>query len=252
MANKVNVEKFLNLLQKATQNWSIPNVRATFTTDTVKVRMKGAGSLLIIDAENDIISGIKSTDEWEMNFQDTVKNVKAYLSIIIPDDDGMADITMRNEKIIIKSGNQKTQCFFCSEQIPSISIKDKPKALGDEVVEFEVDDDFISAYNLVKKVAGSFNKVYFGVEEGYLFIEAGDRTSPHTNNMSIRLQECEFDDMFVCFNYKSLNDIMTIINGDAYDYKFRLGYIPGRNSGLVSFCLNEQESYYLLSLRENV
>ena len=251
MANKVHVEKFLNLLQKATLNWSIPHVRVIFTADVYKVQMSGSNALVVLDGPNDMITGIRSTDEWEMNFQDCVKNVKAYLSIILPDDEGFADITMRDEKIIIKSGNQKTQCFFCSENIPAVSTKREPKTMGDIVVDFEVDEEFVSAYNLVKKVAGGFGKMYFGVENGHLFIEAGDRTSPHTNNMLIKLQEVEFDDIFVCFDFKSLNDIMMLLNGDAYESKFCLGYLPQRRSGLVSFTLND-DHFYLMSLRENI
>ena len=119
MANKVNVVKFLNLLQKATLNWSIPHVRVSFKKDAFHVGMKGSNSLLILDGDNDVITGIKTTDDWEMNFQDAVKNVKAYLSIIVSDDDGMADIQMKDEKIIVKSGNQRTNCFFCADNIPS-------------------------------------------------------------------------------------------------------------------------------------
>ncbi len=252
MANRVHVEKFIKLLQKATLNWSIPHVRVYFTKDTYRVGMKGSNSLLILRGENDIITGISETDEWEMNFQDAVKNVKAYMSIILPDEDGMAAIMMRDEKIIIKSGNQKTQCFFCSDAIPSIFTKDGPKTIGDEVVNFEIEEEFITAYSLIKKVAGGFGKVYFGVQNGRLFIEAGDRTSPHTNNMLMLLQESSHDDMFVCFDYKSLNDIMTLINGDAVDFTFRLGFMPARGSGLVSFTKDGVETYYLLSLRENV
>lgn len=249
--NKVNVEKFINLLQKATLNWSIPHVRVTFKNDTYRVGMKGSNSLLILSGENDIITDISGTDEWEMNFQDAVKNVKSYLSILLPDDNGLADITMRDEKIILKSGNQKTNCFFCADNIPTTFDREGPRQEGDDVVDFEIDAEFVTAYNTIKKVAGSFGKVYFGVEDYHFFIEAGDRTSPHTNNMKISLQEVGHPDMFVCFDFKSLNDVMTLINGDAYDFRFRLGYLPQRNSGLVSFKKGTSEVYYLLSLREN-
>jgi hypothetical protein len=254
MGNKVHVEKFLKLLQKATLNHSIENVRMTFTKDIYKVGMKGANSLLILKGENDIITGIKSTDEWEMNFQDVQKNLKNYLSIIIPDEDGYANIIMSDSKLTVNSGNQNTRCFFCSDNIPATFTKDGPKSTGEQVVNFEIDDEFITAYNLIKKVAAQFKKVYFGVEDGKLFIEAGDRTNAHANNMTITLQDTDFDDMFVCFDYKGLMDVMTLINGDAYDFYFRIGYLPNRNSGLMSFTKgddNNNETYYLLSLREN-
>ncbi len=252
MENRVHIEKFIELLQKATLNWSIPHVRVTFAKNHYKVGMKGSNSLLLLSGENDIITGISDTDEWEMNFQDAIKNIKAYISIVIPDDDGFADIQMKNEKIIIKSGNQKSQCFFCSDTIPTIFSKDGPNSIGDEVVNFMIDDEFIVAYNTVKRVASGYKKIYFGVQDGHFFIEAGDRTSPHTNNVLMTLQETDMSDMFVCFEYKSLNDIMKLIIGDAYNFSFRLGYLPSRSSGLVSFIKEGSEVYYLLSLRENV
>lgn len=251
MANKVNVDKFLKLLQKATLNWSIPHVRVSFTQAEYRVGMKGSNSLLLLSGPNDIITGISGTDDWEMNFQDADKTVKSYLSIIIPDDEGLADIQMKDEKIIIKQGKQKAQCFFCADTIPTIFTKDGPRELGDEVTQFEVDDEFTITYSVIKKVASTFKKVYFGVEGGKMFMEAGDRTSPHTNNLLMTLQESDNDDMFVCFDFKSLNDIMTLINGDATEFKFRLGYLPARNSGLISFTKEGMETYYLLSLREN-
>jgi len=250
MANKVHVIKFLNLLQKATLNWSIPHVRISFSKDTYRVGMNGGNAKLFLNGVNDIITGIPSADEREMNFQDAVKNVKAYLSIILPDADGFADIQIKDEKIIIKSGNQKTQCFFCSSHIPTVFDK-MPKDIGNEIVNFDIDEEFVTAYSLIKKVAGGFGKVYFGVDDGSLFMEAGDRTSPHTNNMTIKLQESPSDDMFVCFDFKSFNDIMTLMGNDAYNFSFRLGYQPLRKSGLISITKGEEEIYLLVSLREN-
>jgi len=252
MANKLHVANFLNLLQKSTMNWSIPHVRMKFKEKSFRVGMKGSNAILILNGDNNIITDIKSTDEWEMNFQDTVKNVKSYLSIVQPDEEGFANIEMKDEKMVIKSGNQKVQCFFCADNIPTVFDKDGPKSEGDEVIEFDIDEEFVSSFNIIKKVASSFGKVYFGVEDNQFFIEAGDRTSPHTNNMKMSLREVTHQDMFVCFDYKCVNDVMTLINGDAYDFKFRLGYIPTKNSGLISFKNEDSEKYYLLSLRENI
>ena len=45
---------------------------------------------------------------------------------------------------------------------------------------------------------------------------------------------------------------MTLINGDATDFKFRLGYIAQSSGGMASFIKSDDtEKYFVLSRREN-
>lgn len=251
--NKINIPMFQDLLKKSTLNYSIDNVGMVFKKDTFKVGMKGDNSILIIKGANDCISGIAETDEWALNFNGPVKNVKAYFDLAVPDDNEEASITMKDEKMIMQAGNQKSQMFFCSSHLISGFEGDGPKIEGDTVCEFSLNDTFMDAYNVIKKVAGSFGKVYFTVEDNILYIQATDMTNSFANGLKIEIGESEFDDVNVCLDFKTLNNIMVILNGDYLDFTFRIGYVKRSDGGLISFIKGDgTEKYYQLSQIENL
>lgn len=253
MPNKVNVYKFLDLLQKSTLNYSIDNVGMNFLQNGYTVGMKGSNCIIILKGDNDIISDVKKNDTWCLNFYEPVKNVKSYFDLIEPDENEQADITMKNEKVIIKSGRQKSQLFFCSEHLITSFTGDGPKINGDEICEFQLNDDFIDTYTTIKKIAGSFGKIYFSVENGTLFMEATDKQNSFSNGMKIDIGKSDYDDVLICLDFKNFNNVMTLLNGDYEDFTFRIGYVVKSQGGLVSFIRNdESEKYYLTSIRENV
>jgi hypothetical protein len=255
MANKVNVGGFLNILQKATLNYSIDNVGMNFSQNNYNMGMKGSNCIVILKGDNDIISGIKKNDTWCLNFYEPIKNVKSYFDIIDPDENDQANIIMKNEKVIIKSGKQKSQLFFCSEHLITSFTGNGPKTNGDKICEFQINDAFIDAYSTIKKIAGSFGKIYFSVEKTNLFMEATDKQNSFSNGMKIEIgkSDYDYDDFLICFDFKNFNNVMTLLNGDWENFIFRIGYVVKSQGGLISFIKNdENEKYYLTSIRENI
>ena len=252
MKNKVNIPIMLDLLRKSTCNYSIDSVCLTFDVDKYNVGMRGTNCIIMLNGENDVISGIKDSDTWELNFSDPSKNVKTYFDLIIPDEDGNADITMKEEKIILKSGNQKSNLFFCSDTLVSRFDGSGPKTIGDELFETVIDQELIDTYSLIKKVASSFGKIYFSVKDGKLFMEGTDKTNSFSNGMSMEIGDSDYTDVDLCFEFKTFNNFMTLINGDFADFTIRVGYIKKNNGGMISLINDDKsEVYYLLSTREN-
>ena len=252
--NKVNITYFLDLLRKSTCNYSIDNVKMVFGKDYYKVGMRGNGCIILLNGENDIISNIKNNDEWELMFSNVSKNVKTYFDLIIPDENGEADIIPKEEKIILKSGNQRSNLFFCADVAVDTFDGNGPKQSGDEVYQTQLDQGFIDTYALIKKVSASFGKIYFSVKDGVFNIEATDKTNPYNNGMKIALGDVsDCDDIDICFEFKTFNNIMTLINGDFEDFTFRLGYVPKNNGGMISLVKSDNsERYYIISIRENI
>ena len=249
--NKINVTKFQELLQKATCNFSIDNVGITFTKENYHTGMKNNNSIVIIDNDNDIIKGIGKNDEWVLNFYDPIKNVKTYFSLIEPDEEDEVDIQMKNDKIIIQSGKQKSQLFFCSEHLISSFNGTGPKTNGEEVCSFKIDDEFLYTFETVKKIASTFGKIYFTVENGILFMEGTDKTNSFSNGIKIEIGKSDYEDVTICYDFKTFNNIITIINGDYEDFTFRIGYVKKSGGGLISIINDsEKEKYYILSMRE--
>ena len=251
--NKINLLEFQNLLRKATLNFSMDNVGINIKSDTYRVGMRNSNAIVILNGSNNIISGIAPTDTWGLNFSEPQKNVKSYFDLIIPDENNEATIEMKNEKLIVKSNTQKINLFFCSDHLISRFDREGPKVDGDTVFEFVITQDFVDTFNLVKKVAGGFGKIYFTIEDGIVNIETTDKTNTFANGMKMVIGSTEYNDVSVCFDFKSINNVMTLLNGDATEFTIRLGYIPSSMGGAASFIKSDgSEKYYLLSMRENV
>ena len=251
--NKVNLLEFQNLLRRATLNYSMDNVGISVKSDTYRVGMRNSNAIVILNGSNNIISGISGTDTWELNFSDPSKNVKSYFDLIIPDENNEAAIEMKNEKLIVKSASQKINLFFCSDHLISRFDREGPKVDGDTVFEFGITQEFVDTFNLIKKVAGGFGKIYFTIEDGIVNIETTDKTNTFSNGMKMAIGASEYDDVSVCFDFKTINNVMTLLNGDATEFSVRLGYIPSSAGGAISFIKSDgNEKYYLLSMRENV
>ena len=251
MPNKINVPKFLDILRISTLNYSINNVSMTFDSDNITIGMRGDNTILLVNKENDVIEGISEQDEWQFNFSEPSKNTKLYFDLINPDEQDMVNIKMLNEKIVIEDGSQKSQLFFCSERVVTKFTGDGPKTTGESVCTMNIDDEFIDKYNTVKRVAGSFGKIYFVVEDGILFIEATDKTNVFSNGIKIELGKANFSNVDICCDFKSLNNIMTLISDSEIDFIFNIGYIEKSKGGIMSFIGEEmKERYYLLSIRE--
>lgn len=253
MPNKVNLLEFQDVLKRSTLNFSIDNVKMTFGATTYKVGMRSSNAIVILRGENKVISGISDNDVWELMFSDPQRNVKSYFDLIIPDENDEADIQMKNEKIIVKSGKQKSNLFFCDERVTTRFDGDGPRTMGDEIFSIDISQDFVDTYNLVKKVASGFKKIYFNVEDGEVSVESTDKTNTYSNGMKMQVGTSEYEgSVSVCFDYKTFNNVMTLLNGDAEDFQFRIGYIEQSQGGMASFIRkDESEKYFIMTSREN-
>jgi len=253
--NKINLLEFQNLLKKSTLNYSMDNVGISIKSDTFRVGMRNSNAIVILNGTNNIISGISPTDTWDLRFSDPSKNVKSYFDLIIPDVNDEAVIEMKEEKVIVRSEDksQKINLFFCSEHLISRFDREGPKVDGDTVFEMVITQEFMDTFSLIKKVAGSFGKVYFTVEEGVVSLESTDKTNSFANGMKMSIGTTEYDDVSICFDFKNINNVITLLNGDATSFSLRVGYIPQSAGGVASFVKNDaSEKYYILSTRENV
>jgi len=250
--NKINIPIMLDLLRKSTCNYSIDNVRLSFDNKKYNSGMRGTNCIIMLNGENDVISNIKENDTWELNFSDPSKNVKSYFDLIIPDENDECEIIIKNEKLILKSDSQRSNLFFCSDTLISTFDGNGPKTTGDELYEFTIDQSFVDTYQLIKKIASSFGKIYFSVKNGKLYMEGTDKTNSFSNGMKMEIGDSNYDDVDLCFEFKIFNNIMTLINGDFSDFLFRVGYVKKNDGGMISFIKNDDtEKYYMLSTREN-
>ena len=255
MSNKINVVLFLDLLKRASCNYSIENVKMVFTSTSYRVGLRGQNSLIILSGDNDIISDIAPEDEWELNFSMVQKNIKPYFDLIIADDAGQVEIIMKEDKVIMKSlTNQTVDLHMCVSRTIDTYDRDTPKDNGEVVYETPISEQFIDTYQIIKKIASGFGKVYFSVKDGELFIEATDKTNSVTNGIIMKIGDTDYQDLSIPFEFKTFNNILTLVNGDYEQFSFRIGFIPKVNGAIVSFIKDIDgitEKYYQLSIRED-
>jgi len=244
---KVNVENFKNVIKKATLNDNIGTVQLLIDPSKIKSKMISSNNICItiIDMKNDVIN---TKEELEFNFSEPSQQLIPYLNLI---DDDEADITVKNEKIILKSGSQKANINFCSSSVVNIFQSEAKEV--DYFLTLEIDDDFINAFNKIKKISSRFGRIYFNVESNMFTIETTDKTNKFSNGLKFNIEKTEdVNDLVLMFDAKNITDLMTVIGKDYENFKLNFAYVEDAGVGLVfAESKDNSEKYYVMSQDES-
>ena len=241
----INVPNFINVLRKATLNNSIESVQLNFEDGKIKTKMitENRDGIIFLEVEDDVL-GI--TDELTLNFSQPAQQLLPFLNII---EEENAEITVQQSKIIIQSGQQKSNIHFCSPTIVSV-FSSTPREIP-YFLEMEIDDTFIDAFKKIKKIGSRFGKIYFNVDNKTFNIETTDKTNTFSNGLKFDLTEVDKDNLTMCFDFKNFTNLMTVINGDASNFILKFAYIEEQEKGaLVAEKTDSSEKYFLMSKEE--
>ena len=248
---KFNVEEFKSVLKKATLNFSIDSVRLDFTKDTISSNMisERRDAVVSLDVPNDMMK-VKKAEEIEMNFGQPSQQVMPFLNLI---DEEEANISIKDNKVIISSGRQRSNIHFCSPEIVSVFETDAKET--ERFLTIDVDEDFVNAFMKIKKIGSRFGDVYFNVEKEVFNIETSDRTNRFSNGLKLDLVDIKgVDDLSLRFDYKNFLDLMAVVNGNADDFKMNFSYMEKQQMGILLAEKEGEEKYYLMSrlMEENL
>jgi hypothetical protein len=238
----VNVDEFKEVIRKATMNYSIPSVQLLIDGDKVLSGMisESRDVITILEVENNVID---MSDEVEFHFSEPSLNLIPFLNLI---DEENADITIQREKIVLKSGQQRSNVHFCSPTIVSAFGSRSAREGTEYFITVEIDDDFLEAYSKIKKIGSRFGKVYFNVVNKKLSIETADKTNRFSNGLKFDLVETDMSDLTICFDYKNFVNLMSVIG--TRPFKMSFAYIEEQDMGMLYASLeDESEKYYLMS-----
>lgn len=247
----INTSELKGLLKKATLNYSIDSVQLNVTKDVIVSKMitSSSDAITILNVENNILPEMKATDSLVMNFSEPSTNIVPFLNLI--DDNEETDVVIRDEKITLVQGKQKSNIFFCAPQVVSVFEADSPRSDIEYFYEMDLDDDFVESFNKIKKIGSKFNKIYFGVLDKTLYIETSDKQNRFSNGLRIDLCDVESDDLSMCFEFKNIVNLMSVLNGSYSDFKCRFAYVPEQELGMLFIGNdNESEKYYIMSRRD--
>jgi hypothetical protein len=241
-----NVSNFKRLIQKATVNFSIESLQLNLDKDRVKTSMASPGSLVIsiLNVENDILTDVKG--ELQFNFNDPANEIVPYLNLI--DGENETVLKVSEEKVSLLTGKQMSHIFFCSPQIVSVLNRTEPKGNFPVFHSFSIDQEFEKVFDKIKKIGARFNKIYFGVDKGTFYIETADKTNRFSNSFRNDLGEVKYTDVSLCFEYKNVVNLMSIIGGEEFKVDFY--YLPESLLGMLKATNDDGECYYLMSQKE--
>ena len=246
---QINIEEFKDVLKKATINFSLDSVQLVVTADKIKSKMttNSNDAVVVLDIENKVMPG--NAGELQFNFQDPNQSLLPYLGLI--EEGQETDINIKPEKIVLTTGNLKSNIFFCSPQVVSVFGREGVRPGTTYFTEFALNDDFIRQFNMVKKIGMRFGKIYFGVSSNIMVMETTDKTNRFSNGLKFELYRQKFENMSLCFDYKNLTNVMSSIGDDYSDFILHVTYMKEADLGMIYLCKNdESEKYFLMSKQD--
>lgn len=242
----INVNNLQGLIKKATLNYVIPSVNLTINGSQVisKMRSQGNSVVVCLDLPNDIITDLPDT--VEMNFDEPNLNVKPYLNLI---DNDVVQLSVNDAGLILKDGRQKTNLFFCMPSTVTTFSGNTPALTPFHTI--DLNDEVKGYFDKIRKIAGSFQVVYFTVRDKKFYIEATDRSNRYVNGISFELADVDTHNLDICVEYKNFNALLQVIEANFTNFKVSFSWLVAQEAGMVSFERNDgKEKYYLMQKQE--
>lgn len=246
---KINIPEFEKILRKATMNYVMDFIKLEITKEKIKSKLLNTkrDAVVVLDIENKMIPDLKDGDSLDWCWSDPNEKVIPYLQLF---DSEEATIKIQNEKINIENGALKTKINFSAPQANKLFTADSPNNKNQPFHTIVVNEDFLGAYNKIKKIATRHQKVYFSIENKKLFIETTDKSNVYENSLKFEIGEVEEDDFNLCFDYKNFTSMMSCLDENE-KYRISLYYMKSNKLGMCYlFKKDESEKYFLMSKTE--
>jgi len=240
---ELNVNVFKDVLKKGTVNYLIDSIGITVDPTSIKCNMLSAdrSALVFLNLPNTMIEGLK--DEVTLNFTEPNTKVKPYLEIL---DEETVPMTISDSMIRI---NKQLKINFDDESVISNYGSDDPRHPIEYFTSMPIDSDFMVNFKKIQKIGSRFGKVYFIVDDNKLYIESTDKTNSYSNSVKFFVCDVKYENLELCFKYKSFVNLMSLIPVDEFD--LNLCYVKDKKLGLIGILKkDESERYFLMSTME--
>ena len=246
----VHVRNLESVIRRMTINHLIDYVQLNVTPEGISSKLFNTEktAIAVCNLKNDVFSEQKATKEFQLNFDEPAQTVMPYLGLV----DGEEAIFIINEKsVTVESGSMRSKLSLSHIQESKIFPADAPKADKKPFTIVKVDDEFRESYSKIKKIAPKFDRVYFVVQDGKLYMETTDKTNPASNGIKLEIFSCADEaDKTLCFSFKNFNSVMSVLDS-AGEYTISLSYVESQAMGIVAIAkADASERYYLLSIKE--
>jgi len=244
---KLNVRNYQTILEKATLNFSIESVQLKLTPEKIVSKMlmqHSRDAIVLLNVPNDVIE-LKKGLEYTLNFAEPSQFVMPYLNLI---DEAEADVKISDEKMVITSGKQESNLFFCAPQVVTTFSGSSPREGLQYFTSFDLDESFIRDFGKIKKIGMRFGNIYFSIENGKFVMETTDKQNSLSNGIKFDLFHIKESDLTLCFDYKNVVNLMNVIGGRFNDFKISFAFIREQNLGMSYVEKKDgSEKFYLMS-----
>jgi len=250
----LNVDKFKTVLKKFTCNNLTEFVNINFADGNIQtaIRNMNGDVIVICKHPNDVILGINPHEELTMNFTGCPVRFLPTLNAIAEDE---VQIEIFEDKINILSGqhgHRKAYLLYDDDSVVENFIMHREPL---EAVEYfhsmKITDEFIKGdFDYIKKTGARFQKVYFSVVDGTLYIQSTDNTNLYADGNIIPITELPgVQDMMVCYDLNHITAMMQIVEDEPEkEYIMNFAWMPEQDRGMIyTHSEDLTERYFLLS-----
>lgn len=242
---RLNIENLINVIKKTTTNNIGDYSQLCIENNKITCSIINQEKTIItkLNIKNNIIEDLD--EDIELNFISPEINLIPYLKIFENDVINLKYTKLRTNIVGVfnlSDGKLKTKISLAE---PIINRYFSKSAEGlKEVYSFKIDDDFISAFDKIKKISAKTDKIYFISKDGTFSIETGDKSTPYTNEVSIEVYNNLDNDFMGQYSFKNLQSLLSILSSDI-DYNVYILANPKGKCILNIKSKNNEEEYFI-------
>lgn len=250
---KCNINNLIEFIKKATVRDMIDFVQINVSENQISSSLisERKDVVSVLSKDNNIFSqyGKNEKTEFVLNWKEPSQNLIPYLKIFSEDE--LVDCQIKDQDIILKQGKIKTKINQSIEDVKQILKKKWDLQKFNFFYEFELTDEFKEDFSVIKRLAASFEKIYFTVENNKLFLETFDSSNTFSNKLSIAQKDVNSEDLFLCFDFRAFLCLMDVLKTEEKKYTFKMNYDKNYKAGMLFvFSDDNDEIYTLTSKRE--
>jgi len=253
---KINPLKLKKIIQKSSFNYRLAGARILFANDKITCNMVSPNNsyAVLIDAPNDVMSGIRRKNGVELNLD--LRNQPFSRKVFNQFDSDECGASLTNQYFVISDGNFEAS-FDLTSDLNSITLTDNlPEFNITSETKINIDEEFIATVLKLCKAAQESKEI----EINFVVSNNGPSigiTKEDTALSSIGVSGLVTGDtnidFIMPFSRVDMKDAFNLIKSDRdKEYKIFFVYDDSKKSGYASIISNDEtERYILFSKRVN-
>lgn len=253
---KVNPVKLKKIIQKSSFNYRLAGARILFANDKITCNMVSPNNsyAVLIDAPNDVMSGIRRKNSVELNLD--LNNEPFSRRVFNQFDSDECGTSLTKQYLVISDGNFEAS-FDLTSDLDSIALTDNlPEFSVTSETKIDIDEEFIATVLKLCKAAQEskeieINFVVSDSKPSLGIIKEG--TALSSIGVSGSVTGDTNKEFTMPFSRVDIKDAFNLIKSEREkEYKIYFVYDDSKNSGYATIISNDEaERYILFSKRVN-